>query len=117
MADLIVKDFKHSDEIREHEKTKIEIVKLDNQTIMRATFQPGWKWSTCLKPAVKTNSCEAPHFSIILSGKLRIIMDDNSQQDLTPGMIASIPPGHDALVIGDEPCVIIDLKAGEIFGK
>ena len=42
----------------------------------------------------------------------RISMDDGSEAQVGPGDVASIPPGHDAEVIGDEPCVMVDF--GEI---
>jgi hypothetical protein len=39
-------------------------------------------------------------------------MNDGSEQDIGPGMVAAIPPGHDAEVLGDETCVMLDF--GEV---
>ena len=49
-------------------------------------------------------------FPNAISGRLRIVQDDGSQMDLEPGDFASIPPGHDAWVVGDEPFVCIDFS-------
>lgn len=39
-------------------------------------------------------------------------MDDGSEIEIKAGDVAAIPPGHDAEVIGDEACVMVDF--GEI---
>jgi hypothetical protein len=36
-------------------------------------------------------------------------MDDGTEAELGPGDVASIAPGHDAEVVGGEPCVTIDI--------
>jgi mannose-6-phosphate isomerase-like protein (cupin superfamily) len=52
------------------------------------------------------------HFGYVLSGSMRIRMDDGSETDVNPGDVFAIPPGHDAEVPGPEPCVMVDF--GEI---
>lgn len=117
MAKMELKNFKVADETRELPKTKIEVVNFGDTTIMRATFQPGWKWSECVKPTVGTKSCLAPHINYIISGRMIIAMDDGTQKEMGSGDVAVIPPGHDAWVIGNEECVAIDFSAGKIYGK
>lgn len=115
--DLIqVKNFSKPDEIRELPKTKIEVVTLGSITMMRATFQPGWKWSECVKPTVDTETCQAPHINYIISGRIKVIMDEGTEKILGPGDTAVIPPGHNAEVVGDEACVAIDFSAGKFYG-
>lgn len=111
------KNFSLADEVRELPKTKIEVLNFGDITIMRATFQAGWKWSECVKPTVGTHSCEVPHINYIISGKIMIAMDNGMQKELGVGDVAVIPPGHDAWVVGDEPCIAIDFSAGKIYGK
>jgi mannose-6-phosphate isomerase-like protein (cupin superfamily) len=36
-------------------------------------------------------------------------MDEGGEVELRPGDVAAIPPGHDAEVVGDEPCVTVDI--------
>jgi quercetin dioxygenase-like cupin family protein len=115
---VAVKSLNHPDETRTLPKTKVEVVDLGQSTvIMRATFQPGWKWSECVKPTAGTESCETPHINYIISGKLKIVMDDGTEKELGPGDAAEIPPGHDAWVVGNEPCVAIDFSGGKTYGK
>jgi mannose-6-phosphate isomerase-like protein (cupin superfamily) len=117
MADMELKNLSKPDELRELPNTKIEVVNLGGVTVMRATFQPGWKWSKCVKPTVGTNSCEVSHVNYIISGHIMVAMDNGSQKEMGPGDVAVIPPGHDAWVVGDEPCVAIDFSAGTLYGK
>ena len=57
-----LKSFNNPDEVRTFTKGKLELIKIGGTTIGRATFEPGWKWSTSIQPLVKTKSYEAPHF-------------------------------------------------------
>ena len=70
-----VKRFGTPDEVRQFPKGRLELVKIGGATIGRATFEPGWRWSTSLQPLVKTKSCEAPHLQYHVSGVLHILMD------------------------------------------
>ena len=45
-----LKSMNSPDEVRKIEKGKIELVKVAGASVGRATFEPGWKWSTCVKP-------------------------------------------------------------------
>src|SRR5262245_29902199 len=97
IMNVFKKNFKQPDEVREFDKGKVEVIELDGGgTIGRTYFEPGWKWSDCVKPIAKTKSCESLHTGYILSGKLHIVMDDGSTEDLGPGDVFSIKPGHDA---------------------
>lgn len=117
MNTILLKNISHPDETRSLPKTKIETVTFNDITIMRVTFEPGWKWSECVKPTVGTNSCLVPHLNYVISGKLHIAMDDGTSKEMGPGDVALIQPGHDAWVIGNEPCVALDITGGKIYGK
>ncbi len=117
MSTILTKNFSTPDEIRDLPKTRIEVVHFGDTVIMRATFQPGWKWSECVKPTVGTASCQVPHINYIISGRMMILMDDGTEINMGPGEAAVVPPGHDAWVIGDVPCVAIDFSGGNIYGK
>ncbi|MGA2093444.1 MAG: cupin domain-containing protein [Sedimentisphaerales bacterium] len=105
------------DEKRTFEKGKLELITLGDVTFGRATFEPGWKWSTCVKPIVKTASCEAPHLQYHVSGRIHVVMDDGTEQEFGPGDISLIPPGHDAWVVGDETVVVIDISGMAEYAK
>lgn len=105
-----VKNFMKPDEVREFPKGKLELVKIGNAMIGKATFEPGWKWSSSVQPLVNTKSCEAPHFQYHLSGILAVKMDDGTVFECRAGDVSLLPTGHDAWVVGDEPAVVIDFQ-------
>jgi hypothetical protein len=70
MASLQKKSLDNPDEVRTFEKGKVEIATLGDVIIGRATLEPGWSWEKCVKPLVNSNSCEAPHTSYIVSGRM-----------------------------------------------
>jgi hypothetical protein len=61
MPQMQSKNLSKPDELRTFDKGKVELATLGGVTFGRATLLPGWKWSTCVKPIVKTKSCEPPH--------------------------------------------------------
>jgi hypothetical protein len=85
--------------------------------IGRSTFDPGWSWEKCVKPLVNTNSCEAPHTSLIILGRLKVVMDDRTEAEGGPSDVATIPLGHNAWVISDEACVMIDFTGAKDYAK
>ena len=111
------KSLNSPDEVRTFDKGKIEIVNFGDVVIGKSTFEPGWSWEKCVKPLVKTNSCEAPHTSVIISGRLKVVMDDGTEAEGGPGDAATIPPGHNAWVVGNEPCVMIDFTGAKDYAK
>jgi hypothetical protein len=109
-------NFSRPDEIREFPKGKLELITINGVTFGRATFQPGWRWSTHMKSIAGTSSCLASHLGVQLSGTMHIRMDDGSEKDIGPGVV-SIPPGHDGWVVGNEPVVFIDITGMENYAK
>jgi len=109
MASIEVKNFDSPDETRPFQgKGKADVVNLAGQTVGRAVFEPGWKWSENVKPIAQTDSCQVSHLGYVISGRMRVYMDDGSEQEIGAGDVVAIPPGHDADVPGDEPCVMVD---------
>jgi hypothetical protein len=111
MAGIQMGNFDSPDETRAPDKTKVEVLKIGDTTIGRATFQPGWKWSECIKPVVGGDSCQARHVGTVLSGQLHVVHNDGTEGDAGPGDAYVIEPGHDAWVVGDEPFVAFEFEA------
>jgi hypothetical protein len=104
-----VKNFDSPDEVRQFEgRGRADVVIVGGRTVGKGTFEPGWKWSENVKPIAQTDSCQVAHLGYVLSGAMRVYMDDGSGGDAGPGDVVAIPPGHDAEVVGDEPCVFLD---------
>jgi hypothetical protein len=114
---LEAKNIETPDEKHAFEHGEVQIVNLTGMTFARATFRPGWRWSTDVKPVVGTNSCELTHTSYVVSGRFHVRMDDGTELELGPGDAHVCSPGHDAWVVGDEPCVAIDFSStGTLLG-
>jgi mannose-6-phosphate isomerase-like protein (cupin superfamily) len=51
----------------------------------------------------------------VLSGRIRVRMDDGTEQEFGPGEALYIPPGHDAWVVGNEPLIAIDFTGAKEY--
>jgi hypothetical protein len=117
MQNLQAIGFTKPHEVREFPKGKLELITINGVTFGRATFNPGWKWSTHVRPIAGTNTCQAAHLGVQLSGTMHLKMDDGTEMDIGPGQVVNIPPGHDGWVVGNEPVVFIDITGMENYAK
>ena len=111
------KSFTTPDETRKFTHGKLDIVHVGDTDVGRATFEPGWKWSTDVKPIAKTTSCQSPHLGYVISGHMHLKMDDGLELDYGPGDAMFVPPGHDAWVTGNETCVMFDVTSAPTYAK
>ena len=114
---LQVKSHNSPDESRTPDKTRVDVVHLEGFTIGRFTFQPGWRWSECIKPVVKTDRCQASHVGYAISGRLTILLKDGTQKTIGAGDSYTIPPGHEAWVEGNEVFVGIEVMSADAYAK
>ena len=105
------------DETRTPAKSRIEVVRLEGVTIGRFNFEPGWRWSECIKPVAGTDSCQLSHVGYVISGALTVRLDDGTEQTIRAGESYTIPPGHDAWVEGPEPYVGLEVISADQFAK
>ena len=114
MPNYEIKNMSDSEEVREMDRAKLEMVNVAGAKVARFVLRKGWKWSIDIKPLVKTEWCEAPHFQYQISGKLHVKLKDGTEFEIGPGDVSSVPAGHDAWVVGDEPAVGIEWTAAAI---
>lgn len=106
------------DDVLDMPKGRIETVRVGDVMFSRTVFEPGWRWSTAVKPVAGTDSCEYPHTGFIAFGTLHVVMDDGTELEASSGDVLVIPPGHDAWVVGDDRVVIYDFgDEDEGYGK
>ena len=119
MAGVEAREFDSPDESRTPDKTKVDVVRMAGATAARMTFEPGWKWSECVKPVAGTDSCQARHIGVAHSGQLHVVHDDGTEIDISPGNAYVIEPGHDAWVVGDDTFVGYEFegKAAEEYAR
>ena len=103
------RSFDHPDEVfSSDDGSRTDLVQIGDSVVMRSVMQPGWSWEQYVKPMAEEDSCPMEHREVILSGRIRYLMDDGGEVIGEAGDYLEIPPGHLAWVLGDEPCVTID---------
>ena len=118
MVGLEKKNFDTPDETRPFvDKGKAAIVNIGGGTVGCGTYEPGWRWSLHVKPIVGTESCQSHHVGYILKGRMKIVMNDGTSTELNPGDVFDIQPGHDAGVIGEEACTLLDFAGMTHYAK
>src|SRR5438270_1058938 len=116
MPRLQSKSFTSPDEIRTLPKGHADLVKLDEVTVGLARWEPGWRWSSDLRPIAGTKSCQFHHLGYCLEGRLQVLTDEGATLDISAGSVYEIPPGHDAWVIGDDPWVTVEWTSARTVG-
>ncbi|MEX1046173.1 MAG: cupin domain-containing protein [Actinomycetota bacterium] len=113
------KPFESADETRPIGQGTLEVLQFDTASVAKFTMQPGWRWSTDMKPIAGTDHCQKDHLGYGISGMLHVVTDDGSEIDVGPGDAYVAHPGHDAWVVGDEPFVALEFqtKTAEEYAK
>lgn len=119
MTDRLTRISVESGEVRRFEDGTGQLHVVDTPTgpVGRAVFHPGWRWSEHVKPLAGTDSCQAAHMAYVISGRMTVTMDDGTAEQFGPGDVMIAPPGHDAVVDGDEPCVMVDWQGVADYAK
>ena len=117
MASAERKSLDSPDETRKFDKGKVDVVNLGGGTVGRYRFEPGWKWSESVKPIAGTDLCQAPHAMYQISGRMHVVQADGTEFEVGPGEAATVPPGHDAWVVGNEAVVGVDWGGMASYAK
>jgi ketosteroid isomerase-like protein len=78
------------------------------EAVLRGVFEPGWRWSADIAPIAGTATCQTRHLGYVVSGRMQIQLEDGRDAVIEAGDLFDLPAGHDAWVLGDQPCVTID---------
>ena len=95
----------------------VDVVKVGNGRMKRVVYPPGWRWSTHMKPVVKTDQCQNSHVGYAVSGRITVRMKDGTEKTISAGESYTIPPGHDAWVEGNQPFVGIEVMSADVYAK
>ncbi len=117
MGEIVSKRFDEPDEVLSLPKLSGQIVVLGELYVGRYVHEPGWHWSVDIKPVIGTPSCQAHHQGFVVSGHIEITSDEGGQRIFGPGDLFDVAPGHDARVLGDEPCVTIDFRGARDWAR
>src|SRR5262245_18192119 len=116
MPRLQAKSFATPDETRDVPKAALRVINLDEVSIGWASWEPGWRWSTHLKPVAGTEWCEHHHLGYAISGTLSVVTEQGEELEVRGGSGYEIPPRHDAWVVGDEPFVTVEWASSRLVG-
>jgi class 3 adenylate cyclase len=108
MPEAAVKSLEDPDEVIEFPGTRARLVDIGDVTVGEIVTQPGWRWSTHVRPVVGGDWCQARHIGIMVSGRIGVRLMDGTDLEFKPHDVFDIPPGHDGWTIGDEPAVQIE---------
>jgi class 3 adenylate cyclase len=101
--DHYVRSFAEPDELIELDTVRSEMITRAGVTVSHDTQRPGWRWSTHIRPLVKTEWCEVRHLGVLVRGRLGVLLQDGTEFEVGPMSLMDIPARHDAWVVGDEP--------------
>jgi hypothetical protein len=88
---------------------QVDVLPAGTGRIKRVIYQPGFRWSTHMKPAVGTDWCQHAHVGFIARGRIGVSYADGGTLEFIAPQVVVIEPGHDGWVIGDEPAVLIEV--------
>jgi hypothetical protein len=114
-VDLTLVNFESPEEVRTFPRGRFELYRVGPMTLGRATYEPGWKWSTDVGAASGESLCRVEHVGLVLSGKAAVLMEDGTERVMGPGDFFHVPPGHDSWVVGDEPYVSLHFMGSEDY--
>lgn len=109
MAEVLITNLERDGETRPFAAHGHAVVgSAGGEAVLRGVFEPGWRWSTDIAPIAGTATCQTRHLGYVLSGRMQIKLEDGREAVIEAGDLFDLPAGHDAWVLGDESCVMID---------
>jgi len=94
----------------EHHKVgglEVDVARVGSGRMKRLVYPPGYRWSTHMKPVVRTDFCMHTHVGYLAQGHLKGVYEDGCEFDVEAPAFTVVEAGHDAWVVGDEPAVFI----------
>jgi class 3 adenylate cyclase len=116
MPRLQSRPFATPDEARVFPRGSAEVISLDESVVGRATYEPGWRWTTDMPGVAGTETCQLHHLGYSISGVMHVVTNEGHEIDILPESMYEIPSGHDAWVVGDEPWVTLEWTSARSFG-
>ncbi|CRK59875.1 hypothetical protein [Alloactinosynnema sp. L-07] len=109
MADVQISNLEREGEVRQfHAHGHLTLGSAGGMTLGMGSFEPGWRWSEDVKPLAGTDACQVHHMGYVMSGSMGIRLEDGTECQVNAGDVVDIPPGHDAWVVGDQTCTVLD---------
>jgi hypothetical protein len=110
-----IRRFDEPDDTTRFELGRVDLLRIAGVTLGRARYEPGWRWSKHVGAADGQRFCQVSHLGIVITGRNLIRMEDGREFEIKAGDIFEIGPGHDSIVIGDQPYESLHLIGAEDY--
>ena len=111
------KAFRDASDVRKFDGGRMDVVRVGGSSIGRGVFEPGWRWSEKMRPILGVDSCPLSHIGYVVQGRMHFRMDDGVELEVGAGEAIHVSPGHDAWTVGDEQCVILEIRSAASYGQ
>ena len=88
---------------------QVDTVRTGDARVKRVVYQPGFRWSTHMKPITNTERCMHAHVGFLVRGQIHVEYGDGCVHEFSAPAAVAIEPGHDGWVVGEEPAVLIEI--------
>jgi hypothetical protein len=92
---------------------EVDVIRVGGGRMKRLIYPPGYRWSTHMRPTVRTELCMHTHVGYLAQGHLQGVYEDGCEFEIKAPAFTVIEAGHDAWVVGDEPAVLIQFDFEE----
>lgn len=96
-------------ETREMRGVRMDFVQAGSGRVKRVIYEPGFRWSTHMKPITGTDWCMHAHVGFLAAGRIHIEYADGCKLEFEAPQAVVIEPQHDGWVVGHEPAVLIEI--------
>jgi uncharacterized cupin superfamily protein len=97
------------DEHTEKGGVSIAAVQLGEFKVKRQTYPAGWRFSKNMGQ----DRCYDTHVGYVITGQIHVELEDGTEYEIRAGDAFVVPSGHDAWVVGDEECSMVQFDEGE----
>ena len=105
------------DETRSFDKGKIELANFEISPLGEQSSNQDGVGRNASNRWSKPIAGEAPHTQYMVSGRMKVVMDDGTEDEFGPGDALVVPPGHNAWVVGNEPVVAVDFTGLKDYAR
>ena len=117
MPRLQRRSFAEPEETRRFPHGTVRTVALDEVVFGEYRFEPGWKWSTVIKPMRGNAALPAPAHRLRAGGQLHVSMADGTTMDFFAGDAYEIPAGSRRVGRGrPRPGCAVEFSGARTFG-
>jgi quercetin dioxygenase-like cupin family protein len=115
--DLEIRRFDAPDDTRVFRSGRFDLLTIAGSTLGRASYEPGWRWSTHVSASTGQDLCPIEHLGLVISGRAAVRMRDGREHVMRSGDVFAIPPEHDSWVVGEEPYVSLHLMGATEYAS